>query len=121
MIVSTNDSTKEYVVFWRYDKEVGKTTCTIKYKDGEDILTSGIAWCSPFDQFEKQRGRKVSLTRALGYGMFPNKTTRASFWKQYDKDIGLCKTKRNENKRLNNLFKEWESQEANAALQPELI
>jgi len=54
------------------------------------VITTGIAYCSPDDTFNKVRGRKVALTKLLEYKRFDwmdNKETRKLFWKEYQQQI----------------------------------
>lgn len=58
------------------------TTCIIIDEDGY-ILAVGEAKCSESDQFCRETGRKVSLTRALeDRELFPLEARRA-IWTQY--------------------------------------
>jgi hypothetical protein len=57
----------------------GKTVCYIDSLDGE-ALCNGYAYCSPNDTFDKVKGRKISLARALE-GL--DKATRAQVWAKY--------------------------------------
>jgi hypothetical protein len=63
-----------------------KTLCQV-YKllqDERQLISSGTAVCGPLDQFQKEVGRKVSLTRALQtIGPCLNKKLRTEIWKEY--------------------------------------
>ena len=62
----------------------GSTTCIITPEDEQEdaIGILGVAWCSTQDIFEKETGRKVSLTRALErWGLA--RTERAQIWEAY--------------------------------------
>ncbi len=61
----------------------GMTICYISVSDmAEDQLAP--AFCSMADNFSKEIGRKVSLTKALEYF---DKPTRTAIWKAY---LGRC-------------------------------
>lgn len=57
----------------------GTTQCFIKSR-GHNVIAYGFALCSVEDNFCKNTGRKVSLTKALSN--FP-KNDRAKVWKRY--------------------------------------
>ena len=68
-----------------------KTVCEV-YRLGprksvppeRELISTGVATCSPLDQFQKEVGRKVSLTRALQEtAPSLNKDFRAAIWKTY--------------------------------------
>jgi len=44
-------------------RPVRAVTCEIRR--GDEVITKGTSYCSPEDQFVKERGRKLALTRAL--------------------------------------------------------
>lgn len=62
----------------------GKTICVIE--DGtlgvDTVHGTGIAFCSEKDNYEKERGRKIALTRALR-DMGANKGLRTKVWESY--------------------------------------
>lgn len=60
----------------------GVTACFIQNKDNFEILAEKTSFCSVNDKFEKEAGRKVSLTKALKG--FP-KEFRTRVWEQYRK------------------------------------
>lgn len=65
-----------------YSKNIrARTTCAIEQ---HDIAFGGFgaAYCSVHDQFDKNKGRKLSLTRAL-QEFTKDKTIRKLFWDQY--------------------------------------
>jgi hypothetical protein len=94
MFKVTVDDVEYEVVFNHFipDKEVNKSTipeqefrnafgtsCTIYEND--KIVGYGTADLSPKDNFNRNTGRKVSLTRALK--AFDNPEDREAFWNQY--------------------------------------
>jgi hypothetical protein len=79
---------------------VAVTYCRIYYHPvGEDaeLVVEEYAHCSPVEQFKKEQGRKVALTRAL-FEAFPDdgldKDCRAAFWAVYlnRKNVSLPQT-----------------------------
>lgn len=74
-ILAIEDETGHFVQGTPY---YGKTFCYIE-EDGEPVLI-GEAYCSIVDRFDKVKGRKVSLTRAIE-GL--DKETRTKFWEAY--------------------------------------
>lgn len=59
------------------------TTCLIDFRDGDRWVPTGLggsARCSPKDQFVKEKGRKLSLARAM-LGSDP--VSRREAWKAY--------------------------------------
>jgi len=58
----------------------GKTTCYIDDELSGEALREGVAFCSINDRFDKARGRKLSLTRAIE-GL--DKDLRKEFWTAY--------------------------------------
>lgn len=83
---------KDYYVSWMYLKENGiksissnkniKTRCIIKQND--EILETGECMCGKNDNFNKESGRKLSLSRALK-SLYPNqKEKRTEFWNVYN-------------------------------------
>lgn len=81
-----------YKVYWKHlpfeeiDTLVkGVTHCTVKNLLTEVKMVAS-AFCSPIDQFNKQKGRIISLTRAIRN--FP-KEDRKKFWNEYKKNIGF--------------------------------
>lgn len=67
-----------YYIKWQYDDvkfininsidEIRKSTkCVICHVDNpDDVLTYGLAICSPEDNFDKEKGRRLSFERAVG-------------------------------------------------------
>lgn len=88
---------KTYRVYWRHLAGLkgihenvsfnGITECRVEPPDGasEAKVLLGEAFCSLKDRFNKEKGRKVSLSRALD--VFP-KDIRKKFWETYGKEIG---------------------------------
>lgn len=61
------------------------TTCFIKEVKPDDSLETlriQTAHCNPKDNFDKNRGRKLSLFRALAAAQLP-KEARTKFWEKY--------------------------------------
>jgi hypothetical protein len=58
----------------------GKTACFVEEDKTDEQLLYGEAFCSVNDIFDKARGRKVSLARAIE-GL--DKKKRTAFWKAY--------------------------------------
>jgi hypothetical protein len=64
-------------IYWEYfnyyspifNREIQKTTCYVLTEKG-DYIASASASCSYKDQFEKEKGRKSSLKRALSSTKF---------------------------------------------------
>jgi len=86
-------------VTWRYKTEVGVneggntmnsnivTDCIISVKTGSgekdwEVLNMGRSKCHEEDRFEKDRGRKISLKRAMDNPMF-HKEDRKIIWESY--------------------------------------
>jgi len=63
----------------------GKTVCTIEQgpKDEPIITGYGEAYCSEDDQFQKELGRRMSLTRALEMLWPDSREARRAAWKVY--------------------------------------
>lgn len=65
----------------------GSTECLIKDVENPEVsIYSGHTYCSPLDQFNKQKGRIVSLTKAIKH--LP-KDVRTQFWLSYKREIGF--------------------------------
>ncbi len=86
-----------YLVLWKHSRQSnhisrGKTKCSIVklYKDENTplvrlLIGTGETYCSSKDSYNKDVGRKISLTRAL-QKIFPsNKEIRKAFWNAYYK------------------------------------
>lgn len=67
------------------------THCSILNADNHEIIISGTTQCSPRDAYDKETGRKISLTRALylhrelvsGEHEKQHKQFRARVWEIY--------------------------------------
>jgi|GEM_PF-5733729 hypothetical protein len=84
------------------DKEVPTTQVYIAWVEGSEVRTAmATSFCSPKDEFDEKKGRKVALGRALGH-IWPaytdeqirlkpelksadqiNKAKRELFWKEF--------------------------------------
>ena len=85
---------ESYLVNFRHEfpgkegkKGYRRTVCQVyklgpkeSFPDKRELLNTGVATCSPLDQFAKEVGRKVSLTRAL---QGSEKDFRTAIWKTY--------------------------------------
>jgi hypothetical protein len=90
-VFTVNIDDDEFKVEFRYlkyeflEKIKIATVCDIRevgYYNGRSIaLAAGIAVCSPQDQFNKNTGRKLALSRALS-DMF-SREERQLFWDAY--------------------------------------
>jgi len=56
--------------------------CRILYKETKQLRFYGESVCSLKDNFDKNKGRKIALTRALKNSPF-DYTQRGRFWKAY--------------------------------------
>lgn len=78
----------KYIAEWNHQNNspAGKriTQCYIK-SEGRKI-GEGIAVCSKVDNYDRSKGRKISLARALKDGCF-GKKERGIFWNEYLKNI----------------------------------
>jgi hypothetical protein len=63
----------------------GKTVCYVEDIINGELILDGEAYCSPNDIFDKARGRKVSLSRAIE-GL--SKDERTEIWYVYTKTTG---------------------------------
>lgn len=96
-----------------YDTEL--TVCIISSKTDETEveISRGVATCSIFDKFDKEVGRRLSMTRALTSFMFPanmrktesgrelavnQRKFRARFWEAYRTMGKKPKWSKNKNK-----------------------
>lgn len=98
MKVTIND--KIYKVYWQHSLpsstnpklskvepfKTGGTTCTIEEWGIYEVFSNGHAYCAKSDNFNKSKGRIVSLTKAIKH--LP-KDVRTLFWNQYRKEIGF--------------------------------
>lgn len=72
-----------FIIKWRHWEKYGphQTDCTIS-AEGSPIRSMGFALCGPKDQFCKNTGRKISMTRALKCF---KREVRKVFWEEYFK------------------------------------
>lgn len=83
---------KEYRISWNHKAphwddylffNPGVSFCFIKDPNG-NLISEGKAFCNVKDCFNKETGRKVSLTRALSY-LGLNREERRGVWQEYAK------------------------------------
>jgi len=84
----------DLVIKWLYSKEgkyiekedmtveVERTDCVIQHAETEKVLGQSATWCSPYDVYNKEKGRRIALQRALLSGPL-NKATRSEVWEAY--------------------------------------
>jgi hypothetical protein len=95
MIRFTDRESNNYSLNFQHRREVDTTPvnapdttyCDIIFHnpsvpDTKWILGTGIAMCHPNDQFEKEKGRKIALTKALDAAKFP-RHLRTLAWEAY--------------------------------------
>ncbi len=79
------------IIAWKHNSAAGLTNCIISKdfnaKRDNPAVSHGRASCGEKDQFSKEKGRKISLARALK-GLFPhnsvpNKKARTAVWIAY--------------------------------------
>jgi hypothetical protein len=76
-----------FIVKWQHYYEGNERVCKCVVRSLNSNLTlDGYAFCSENDNYEKNKGRKISLSRAIVD--FPN-NEREQIWKQYGKEIGF--------------------------------
>lgn len=87
MLVDMPNSDNKLKISWKHIQgEANKTVCTLDMmKDGESVESesnpaTATAVCSKKDQYNKETGRKVSLTRAIRLW---KRDDRAKIWKAY--------------------------------------
>jgi len=84
---------KVFIVKWNHENngrdEQSVTRCFIRNAANKEVVCSGVSICDTRDQYNKQIGRKISLSRALKN--FPDVNDRKVFWHSYDTEIGLVK------------------------------
>ena len=102
----------DYIVKWRYEDvhfmtlenelELRRAVRCLITKDGDKdtIIAKGISICSPVDNFDREKGRRLSFERAVNatkqedfeykgrnipqtISIFPSKEVRAAFWEAY--------------------------------------
>ena len=80
----------KYRVKWHHrvddDSRPTCTECVILGDDG-GVIEVAVARCNPKDHFERNRGRKLSLTRALEQWT-PVRDYRRYFWNAYREQLG---------------------------------
>jgi hypothetical protein len=69
----------KYHVIWHYDRENCVTECNI-YDDDKILVRKGVTKCYYKDEFNKSKGRKTSLSRAISD--LP-KNIRELVWESY--------------------------------------
>lgn len=70
-----------------------QTSCGLHYFDGGKCdnpcdaldLQRGVSYCAPTDMFDRNRGRKIALSRAI---KSLSRQLRAEIWQAYFKTIG---------------------------------
>lgn len=72
---------KEYKVNWHHDVDNQRTQCIVADAKGE-LIGAGVSKVGPKDQYCRNIGRKVSMTRAL---QVIAKEDRKTFWDAYHK------------------------------------
>lgn len=83
---------KYFIVFgyktWQSGEKV--TDCYIRDVDTDELLSTGHAICSVKDNFSKEEGRKVALSKAMA-NLSISKQDRLEIWFAYHcRDGGLC-------------------------------
>jgi len=77
---------QSYTIKWKHHQKpiTGKahTECQIIDTDSETVLAGGIATLSEKDQYDKNIGRKVSLSEAMD-NLSLSKEQRAKIWEDY--------------------------------------
>ena len=81
-----------YIARWKHYNEGKQRICECKVflKGMKSCDSKGYAFCSLKDNYVKNTGRKISLSKALKKYGFP-KNERKLFWDEYNKEIGLDK------------------------------
>jgi len=76
--------TDKYLIRWQYDRtQNSPTRFTYCYLlDGEYGVSVGYARCTVNDNFDKDKGRKISLARVLKKAEIP-KEERTKIWETY--------------------------------------
>jgi|PlaIllAssembly_1097288.scaffolds.fasta_scaffold865356_1 hypothetical protein len=87
----------EYRIRWQHvdlDDETTTTFCNIERKERNvyNAFATGASTCAPTDQFCKNFGRKLSLSRAMshdsGFRHIFNKGFRRYVWEEYRRQLG---------------------------------
>jgi len=73
--------TQNYEVRWSYSEDHKVTNCSLK-KKGSVVSTIASAYTNPNDNFCRDTGRKISLSRAIRMAGIP-KEQRIEFWDAY--------------------------------------
>jgi len=78
----------EYFIGWNHGMStLHKTRATTCYiKNGDRLVVEASSVCAPEDNFSKETGRKLSLTRALRDF---RKSFRKAAWEKYGMEIGF--------------------------------
>lgn len=63
-------------------KNKHSVTCIATDRSDSTVYAISTSWCSPKDTFDKNKGRKVALTRLLDYSGF-NREERTKIWNAY--------------------------------------
>ena len=75
----------EYTIRWRHNNDASDaplyTQCNM---EGAGLAAEAIAFCHPEDNFCKDTGRKISLSRCM-HAMELSKEERATIWEAYRK------------------------------------
>ena len=79
MQITIEDRT--YRVAFEHDRHHWTTLCVIQEAGGRQLFSTGLAACSPQDNFNRAVGRKIALSRAVQRA-FPREQRRA-FWVAY--------------------------------------
>jgi len=75
----------QYKVSWQHNSGELFTRCKIYNNDLFQPLALGTAYCSEHDNFDRNKGRKLSLSRALDELFGQDRETRKLFWNEYYK------------------------------------
>jgi hypothetical protein len=78
-------------VAWAYAVEKA-TRCYIYEGKDDNPLAWADAICSDSDQYDKDKGRKISLARVLAK-LYPDRNERLPFWQAYQATIGFGETR----------------------------
>jgi len=71
----------KYLIEWDYSKEKRHTMCLVG-EDRASMKILSVACCMPTDHFCKDKGRKISLAKALRTTTL-SKSERAEIWEAY--------------------------------------
>lgn len=75
---------QSYIISWHHIREDAdrRTQCNISIVEPDNtsrLLVQGEAYCNAVDNYDKNKGRKISLTRALTMKV-PNPINAAAEW-----------------------------------------